>query len=288
MRKRCRLRKKLDSSNCDDQNCGCQQKIRDIEKCICESHRDEQKQDELRAVNCIKNNANYFFRYAKRYSKRKDHIGPLRNENDELTNDIPEMCNLLLEQYNSVFSLPCAEKTIKNPQDYFVSDKINSCENETLSDILLNKDVISEAINEMSTNSAAGPDGMPASLFKECRDELCIPLQIFFAKSLTEGIIPSRLKTAAIVPVYKGGGPSSPSNYRPISLTPILMKIFERVVRKQVITFMTKRDKFNPSQHGFREGRSCLSALLMVYDNIMTTLNSSVSIDMIYLDFAKA
>ena len=288
MRKRCRLRKKLDSSNCDDQNCGYQQKIRDIEKCICESHRDEQKQDELRAVNCIKNNANYFFRYAKRYSKRKDHIGPLRNENDELTNDIPEMCNLLLEQYNSVFSLPCAEKTIKNPQDYFVSDKINSCENETLSDILLNKDVISEAINEMSTNSAAGPDGMPASLFKECRDELCIPLQIFFAKSLTEGIIPSCLKTAAIVPVYKGGGPSSPSNYRPISLTPILMKIFERVVRKQVITFMTKRDKFNPSQHGFREGRSCLSALLMVYDNIMTTLNSSVSIDMIYLDFAKA
>ena len=288
MRKRCRLRKKLDSSNCDNQNCGYQQKIRDIEKCICESHRDEQKQDELRAVNCIKNNANYFFRYAKRYSKRKDHIGPLRNENDELTNDIPEMCNLLLEQYNSVFSLPCAEKTIKNPQDYFVSDKINSCENETLSDILLNKDVISEAINEMSTNSAAGPDGMPASLFKECRDELCIPLQIFFAKSLTEGIIPSCLKTAAIVPVYKGGGPSSPSNYRPISLTPILMKIFERVVRKQVITFMTKRDKFNPSQHGFREGRSCLSALLMVYDNIMTTLNSSVSIDMIYLDFAKA
>ena len=119
----------------------------------------------------------------------------------------------MLEQYNSVFSLPCAEKTIKNPQDYFVSDKINSCENETLSDILLNKDVISEAINEMSTNSAAGPDGMPASLFKECRDELCIPLQIFFAKSLTEGIIPSCLKTAAIVPVYKGGGPSSPSNY---------------------------------------------------------------------------
>ena len=107
-------------------------------------------------------------------------------------------------------------------------------------------------------------------LIKECRDELCIQLQIFFAKSLTEGIIPSCLKSAAIVPVYKGGRPSSPSNYRHISLTPILMKIFERVVRKQFITFMTKRDKFNPSQ----QGRSCLSALLMVYDNIMNTLNS--------------
>ena len=77
------------------------------------------------------------------------------------------MCNLLLEQYNSVFSLPCVEKAITNPQDYCASDKINSCENETLSDILLYKDVISEAINEMSTNSTAGPDDMPASLFKD-------------------------------------------------------------------------------------------------------------------------
>ena len=57
------------------------------------------------------------------------------------------MCNLLLEQYNSVFSLPCVKKNIENPQDYFASDKINSYENETLSDILLNKNVISEAIN---------------------------------------------------------------------------------------------------------------------------------------------
>ena len=51
------------------------------------------------------------------------------------------MCSLLLEQYNSVFSLPCIEKAITNPQDYFasekISDKINSCANETLSNILL-------------------------------------------------------------------------------------------------------------------------------------------------------
>ena len=68
----------------------------------------------------------------KKCSKSKEYIGPLRNQNDELTNDISEMCNLLLAQYNSVFSLPCVEKAITNPQDYFSSDKINSCKNETL------------------------------------------------------------------------------------------------------------------------------------------------------------
>ena len=175
--------------------------------------------------------------------------------------------------------------TIKNLQDYFASDKINSCENNTLSDILLNKDVFSKAINEMSTNSAAGPDDMPASLFKECSDELCISLQIFCAKSLTEGIqVVWKLQLLCWFTKVVDLLPYRPS---PISLTPMLLKIFERVVRKQVITFLTKRDKFNSSQHGFREGRSCRSALLMVYDNIMTTLNSSVSIDMIYLDFDK-
>ena len=148
--------------------------------------------------------------------------------------------------------------------------------------------MICDAINEMSSSSASGPDGLPAILFKECRDELSIPLQILFAKSFSENHIAQGLKSAAIVPVYKGGGASIPSNYRPISLTSIMMKILERVIRKQIIAFMTKRCVFNPSQHGFREGRSCLSALLTVYDNIMLTLNSSSSIDMIYLDFAKA
>ena len=67
------------------------------------------------------------------------------------------------------------------------------------------------------------------------------------------------------------------------------MKIFERVIRKQVTQFLTERGYLNSSQHGFREGRSCLSALLSVYDDLMLWFTeSSCSVDMIYLDFSKA
>ena len=67
------------------------------------------------------------------------------------------------------------------------------------------------------------------------------------------------------------------------------MKIFERVIRKQVNQFLTERGYLNSSQHGFREGRSCLSALLRVYDDlILMFTESSCSVDMIYLDFSKA
>ena len=68
-----------------------------------------------------------------------------------------------------------------------------------------------------------------------------------------------------IVPIYKGGNNSAACNYRPVSLTSNIMKIFERVIRKQLLDYMTENDLLNHTQHGFRHGRSCLSALLSVY-----------------------
>ena len=146
---------------------------------------------------------------------------------------LPEMCNLLLNQYNSVFSTPCREKDSTNLEDFFNVEDSNV--NDILSDIIINQSVICDTINEMSSSSASGPDGLPAILFKECRDELSIPLQILFAKSFSVNNIAQCLKSEAIVPVYKGGGASIPSNYTPISLTSIMMKILERVIRKKLL-----------------------------------------------------
>ena len=124
----------------------------------------KKKQEEIRAVTCIKSNSNYFFKYAKKHSHTILHIGPLLNELGELTNDVPEMCNLLLNQYNSVFSTPCREKDITNPEEFFNVEDSN--DNDILSDIIINQSVICDAINEMSSSSASGPDGLPALLFK--------------------------------------------------------------------------------------------------------------------------
>ena len=97
------------------------------------------------------------------------------------------------------------------------------------------------------------------------------------------------LKRTAILPVFKISDRSLPAHYRPISLTPILMKIFERIARKQIVNFSSQHNIFNTTQHGFRQGRSCLSALLNVYDDIMSSLSegSECVVDMVYLDFAN-
>ena len=122
--------------------------------------------------------------------------------------------------------------------------------------------LIIDAIQELSPTSAAGPDGLPSSLLVNSATELVPFLLIIFAHSLSSGVVPPSFKRAAITPVFKSGDRSVPSNYRPISLSSVISKVLERIIRKQVSSFIDKKGFLNSTQHGFRSGRSCLSALL--------------------------
>ena len=77
--------------------------------------------------------------------------------------------------------------------------------------------------------------------------------------------------------------------YYPLSLkTSVIIKVLERIIRKQIVAFLISKGYLNPTQHGFREGRSCLSALLNVFDDIMHLMSGGNTVDMVYLDFATA
>ena len=263
-----------------------EEKLQDLEKLILQSHKDEQSYDEAVVVNKIRKDPNFFFRYAKKFSLTNQIINCLSSEDGLLINDKDSICKLFLKQFNSVFSKPNANKIVHDSVAFF--NDIDSSQPH-MNTITINEATITEAISEISGTSACGPDGMQASFFKNCSKEIVAPLIILFNKSLNEGVIPDVLKRAAILPVFKNGDRSIPANYKPISLTPILMKIFERIARKQIVNFLSQLNIFNPTQHGFREGRSCLSALLGVYDDIMSSLSEgSECVDMVYLDFAKA
>ena len=127
-------------------------------------------------------------------------------------------------------------------------------------------------------------------LLNQYCENIAEPLSVCFNKSIDQGSIPDFLKTAAVVPIHKGGSKSDPANYRPVSLTSVIMKIFKRIMRKAIVEHLDNSQLMNKSQHGFRKDRSCISALLEVYDNVMSSIsNPNVNcIDMVYLDFAKA
>ena len=171
------------------------------------------------------------------------------------------------------------------PEEIFSASRMNR---PPLSNVIFTEKDIVKAISEISNSSAAGPDLFPALLLKNCRYSLAKPLCLIWQKSLDCGTIPQIMKTANIIPIHKGGNRGAPSNYRPVALTSHLIKIFEKVVRNQLVAYMEEHNLFNPHQHGFRGGRSCLSQLIAHYDHITWLLESGQNVDVIYLDFAKA
>ena len=111
---------------------------------------------------------------------------------------------------------------------------------------------------------------------------------MIFNSSLNSGTLPRQWRDASIRPIYKKGKKSLPSNYRPVSLTSISCKIMERIIRKDMGSFLEKMGIITKDQHGFREGRSCCTQLLEIMEIWTSMLDNGAAWDCIYLDFAKA
>ena len=134
-----------------------------------------------------------------------------------------------------------------------------------------------------------GPDGISPWVLKECAEELCEPIFMIFTNSLRQGKLPKIWKKANITPLYKKGNKSSPLNYRPVSLTSVICKILEKLIREEWVEMLEKQNILTRNQFGFRQGRSCVSNLLCFYDRVTDTIQERDGwVDSIYLDFSKA
>ena len=94
---------------------------------------------------------------------------------------------------------------------------------------------------------------------------MCTPLAHLFNMSLQEGIVPFEWKEANIIPLFKKGSTNKSVNYRPVSLTSVICKLLETIIRDHMsfmTDFLIKHKIINPSQHGFLKAKSCLTNLL--------------------------
>nr|ADO22611.1 LIM class homeobox transcription factor Lmx [Mnemiopsis leidyi] len=236
---------------------------------IRDSINEEFNKRELKAVATVKKNPRFFFSYAKRHSKLKSNVGPLKNEDETLTTDPKVMADILQAQYrNTTEQLP--ETNCK------------------LEDLQFTEDDIVKAIDEISTYSSTSHECIPACLIKACKEKLSLPLMMLWDTSFAKGKIPASLKEQFITLIFKKGSKSDPANYRPVSLTSHVIKIFERIIRNTMVSYLEENYLLSYKQHGFRKGRSCLTQSLRHYDTILRNLNSGDETDVIYLDFSKA
>ena len=157
-----------------------------------------------------------------------------------------------------------------------------------LSSIHITSDIVFNKLSTLKSNKSPGPDGLHPLVLKEAAAQLCIPFSMLFRRSFDEGHLPDDWKTANIVPVFKKGVSSGPGNYRPISLTSIVCKVFESIVREDIIKHLTSNNLLSNSQHGFLPKRSCTTQLLTAMEHWTNEIQLGHPIDVLYFDFKKA
>ena len=141
-------------------------------------------------------------------------------------------------------------------------------------------------LKDINVNKSAGPDGISGKVLKNCRESIAYPLSCIFRISYNTGQIPSEWKLANVVPVHKKGSKTSVENYRPISLTSLVMKLFEKIVRDELLAKC--QHKLNQNQHGFLPHKSCTTQMVTYVDSLALSINDNIRTDVIYFDFAKA
>jgi len=155
-----------------------------------------------------------------------------------------------------------------------------------LNDFRIDFRTVRSILKSLNANKSYGPDGISGKILKKCHFSLAYPLSILFNLSFNLGQIPKEWKLANVVPVHKKGDKSLVENYRPISLTCLIMKVFERCIRDALLSVC--QDSIHPSQHGFLPNKSCTTQLIPFVDELALSLNNSVIVDIVYFDFAKA
>ena len=157
-----------------------------------------------------------------------------------------------------------------------------------LIDIDVTEALVESKLKNLRPTSSPGPDRIHPHVLRELTAPLSGPLCALFRKSLDSGDIPQDWKEGEITPIFKKGDRHDPSNYRPVSLTSVLSKLLEAVVRDRIMEYMSDRGLISDAQHGFRPRRSCATQLLASLEAWTQRIEEGDPVDVSYLDFQKA
>ncbi len=145
---------------------------------------------------------------------------------------------------------------------------------------------INDVIASMKNKRSLDNNNISSWLLKQIKCDILAPLYILINKSMETGVVPDCLKVAKVIPIHKAKDKALFSNYRPISILPIISKVLEKIVHKRVSNFIN--DRLAKSQYGFRSKHSTIHAVSQFYINTMETIEQKQHTLATYLDLSRA
>ncbi|KAK0154258.1 putative RNA-directed DNA polymerase from transposon BS [Merluccius polli] len=141
---------------------------------------------------------------------------------------------------------------------------------------------------EVNPRKAAGPDGITGRVLRTCADQLAPVFTEIFNLSLSQCIIPTCFKCSTIVPVPKKPRPSCLNDYRPIALTPIIMKCFEKLIKPFITSSLPPT--LDQLQFAYRPNRSTDDAIAHLLHSTLTHLDTGKGayVRLLFIDYSSA
>ncbi|CAF0861169.1 unnamed protein product [Brachionus calyciflorus] len=176
-------------------------------------------------------------------SKCKESIRALTNFQGELKTSQNEISDILNDQFYEAFN-----SEVPDHFPVFEQRTNKICEIGLLE---FKPEHVLKELDRLDEKITPGNDGLNSLLLKKCSKGFCFPLSAIFCESIKTCSLPTQWKVENITPIFKKEKRTDPLNYRPISLTSIVSKVLEKMIKKVIIRHIVDENLITDKQHGF-------------------------------------
>ena len=200
--------------------------------------------------------------------------------------------NLKPEQLNSHFISIASKLVPENITEQNNLDRLSDfCKSKNITSLnlpLMSVYEVYKYLQNLKQSATRGPDDIDNKILKISAPIIAETLTYIYNLCIDKCSFPSQFKIAQVIPLYKSGDSSEPSNYRPISILSALSKPIENHINKHLFNHLESFKLLNENQSGFRKNRSCHTALTTMIEEWLLHINNNKLCGALFIDFAKA
>ena len=196
----------------------------------------------------------------------------------------------MAESFNTLFASIEKQIELKVPthQGSHFRDYLTGANNCNFAFHLIDNTTTLRIIKNMKSPTSKGHDGISSELLKLITSDVSKCITTIINQSFTSGIFPNSLKIAKVTPIFKKGNNNLITNYRPISVLPVISKIFETVICDQLSDYFLTNNLLCAQQYGFKKNSSTELAALELLDRVLDQLDKHKIPINFYIDLSKA
>ena len=214
----------------------------------------------------------------------------LKNENDEVCFDSDFVAN----KFNHYFC-NIAEKLVnKLPLRTYGEDRVEDfykgkgVERNSFKFNVVGQDEVENILKSLDVAKSVGEDKISGKFLRDAAEVISSPITYIVNLSLKSATVPDDFKLARVLPIYKKGNQNDEGNYRPVSILPVVSKVLERIVYKQMHNYLEHNNLIYAFQSGFRSAHSTDTALTFLADKLRANMDNGLYTGMVLIDLQKA